>query len=146
MSMRQRIERGSSSIQMQPGRTRHRSRVDVGSDDCVSAGLIDELPQTRNELCIEILCGTPVSGVHPVFCALKASATASSGGIEPDAASVRRPDVVDRPKDRHPAIDAEDVHGDLARLMPPDRSVWTAEPFTIVEGARGSLPKNKKIK
>jgi hypothetical protein len=30
-------------------------RVDVGCDDCVSAGLVDEWLQARNELSIEIL-------------------------------------------------------------------------------------------
>jgi hypothetical protein len=29
-------------------------RVDVGCDDCVSAGLVDEWLQARNELSIEI--------------------------------------------------------------------------------------------
>ncbi|MFL5386474.1 MAG: hypothetical protein ACJ8GN_28485, partial [Longimicrobiaceae bacterium] len=44
-------------------------RVDVGSDDCVSAGLVDEWLQARNELSIEFFCSTPGSGVHPVICA-----------------------------------------------------------------------------
>jgi hypothetical protein len=44
-------------------------RVDVGSDDCVSAELVDEWLQGGNELSIEIFCSTPGSGVHPVFCA-----------------------------------------------------------------------------
>ena len=43
-------------------------RVDVGSDDCVSAGLVDEWLQARNALSIEIFFRTPGSGVHPVFC------------------------------------------------------------------------------
>ena len=92
-------------------------RVDVGCDDCVSAGLVDEWLQARNELSIEIFLQHTRFGRSPRLLRLKASATASSGGIEPTAASVRRPAFVDRPNDRHPAIDAEDVHGDPARLV-----------------------------
>jgi hypothetical protein len=44
-------------------------RVDVGSDDCVSAGLVDEWLQARNELSIEIFLQHTRLGVHPVFCA-----------------------------------------------------------------------------
>ena len=73
--------------------------------------------QARNELSIEILLQHTRFGRSPRLLRLKASATASSGEIEPTAASVRRPAFVDRPNDRHPAIDAEDVHGDSARLV-----------------------------
>ncbi|HEX9936383.1 MAG TPA: hypothetical protein VGB15_04650, partial [Longimicrobium sp.] len=68
-------------------------RVDVGSDDCVSAGLVDEWLQGGNELSIEFSAAHPVRR-SPRLLRLKASATASSGGIEPTAASVRRPAFV----------------------------------------------------
>ena len=92
-------------------------RVDVGSDDCVSAGLVDEWLQARNELSIEIFLQDTHFRRSPRLLRLKASATASSGGIESTAAFVRRPAFVDRPNDRHPAIDAEDVQSDSARLV-----------------------------
>src|SRR3954451_13302766 len=66
-------------------------RVDVGSDDCVSAGLVDEWLQARNELSIEIFLQHTRFGRSPRLLRLKASATASSGGLESTAASMRRP-------------------------------------------------------
>ena len=70
-------------------------RMDVGCDDCVSAGLVDEWLQARNELSIEIFLQHTPFERSPRLLRLKASATASSGGIEPTAASVRRPAFVE---------------------------------------------------
>ena len=103
---------------MQPDRTGHTPlRVDLGCDDCVSAGLVDEWLQARNALSIEIFLQHTPFGRSPVFCARRLRQLRHQGGIEPTAASVRRPAFVDRPNDRHPAIDAEDVHGDSAHLV-----------------------------
>jgi hypothetical protein len=55
----------------------------------IAPELVDEWLQARNALSIEIFAGTPASVAHPVVCALKASFTASSGGIEPSRSSVR---------------------------------------------------------
>jgi hypothetical protein len=43
--------------------------VDLGSGDCVSAGLVDEWLQARNALSIEIFLRDTSSVVHPVFLA-----------------------------------------------------------------------------
>ena len=40
-----------------------------GCDDCVSAGLVDEWLQARNELSIEIFLQDSQSRSSPVFCA-----------------------------------------------------------------------------
>ena len=71
-------------------------RVDVGCDDCVSAGLVDEWLQVRNELSIEIFFQHTRFGRSPRLLRLKATPTASSGGIELTAASVRRAVFADR--------------------------------------------------
>ena len=62
-----------------------------------------------------------------------------SGGIEHSAASVRHPGLVDAEKDRHPSVDAEDVHGCQARLVTPDRSVETAWARRTAGGTEGYL-------
>jgi hypothetical protein len=65
------------------------------SDDCVSAGLVDEWLQVRNELSIEIFCGTPPFRRLPGLLRVNASSTASSGETGAFAASLRHPGFVD---------------------------------------------------
>jgi len=66
---------------------------DVGSDNCVRAGLVDERLQARNALSIEIFLQNTLFRRSPRLLRLKASSTASSGGIETSAVSVRRPSL-----------------------------------------------------
>ncbi|MFL5511406.1 MAG: hypothetical protein ACJ8CN_03075 [Gemmatimonadales bacterium] len=90
-----------------------------GPGDCGSARLVDEWLQARNALSIEIFLQDTLSGSSPRFLRLKASATASLGGIEHSAASVRHPALVDAGEHRHPSVDAEDVRGGQTRLVAP---------------------------
>src|SRR5215213_6120816 len=89
------------------------------SDDCVSPGLVDEWLQVRNALSIEIFLLDTLWGSSPRLLRPKASPTASSGGNEHSAASVRHPAVVDAGDDRHPSIGAEDMHSGRTRLVSP---------------------------
>src|SRR5215213_6310628 len=89
------------------------------SDDCVSAGLVDEWLQVRNALSIEIFLRDTQWGSSPRLLRPKASPTASSGGNEHSAASVRHPAFVDAGDDRHPSIGAEDMHSGRTRLVSP---------------------------
>ena len=67
----------------------------AGSDDFGSARLVDEWLQARNELSIEIFLQDTHAGSSPRLLRLKASPTASSGGIEHSAASVRHLSLVE---------------------------------------------------
>ena len=91
--------------------------VDVGSDDCVSAGLVDEWLQARNELSIEIFLQHTRFERSPRLSAPEGFGNCVIRGNRAHRSPVRRPAFVDRPNDRHPAIDAEDVHGESARFV-----------------------------
>jgi hypothetical protein len=69
--------------------------VAAGSNDCVGAGLIDEWPQARHAVSIEIFLQDTLVGRSSRLLRLKASQTASSGGIEHSDACVHRSSFVD---------------------------------------------------
>ena len=73
--------------------------------------LADEWLQARNALSIKNFCEDTLFRRSPRLLRLKASSTASSGGIEPSLSFLRLSSLRGRAKDRHPVIDAEDVHG-----------------------------------
>ncbi|HET7230651.1 MAG TPA: hypothetical protein VFJ16_11655, partial [Longimicrobium sp.] len=72
-----------------------------------------------NALSIEIFFRNTRFRRSPRRLRLQASFTASSGEIEPSRSSVRLRRRRGTANDRHPALDAQDVHDDWTRLVIP---------------------------
>jgi hypothetical protein len=116
------------------------------SDDCVSAGLVDEWLQVRNELSIEIFCGTPPFRRSPGLPRLNASSTASSGdtGAFRGVLASLRFRGCGAPH-RRPTLDAEEVHGRQARLIAPLIEPLRQPSLSRLPKARGGLSEKISI-